>query len=62
MTEVCIQLYFDFKPGFHIVVSVVSVVSVVRKKFMGQIEFILSRTSSCIRRFFCTEHFYGTFP
>ena len=26
-----------FKPGFHIVVSVVSVVSVVRKKFIGQI-------------------------
>ena len=25
------------KPGFHIVVSVVSVVSVVRKKFIGQI-------------------------
>ena len=25
------------KPGFHIVVSVVSVVSVVRKKFVGQI-------------------------
>ena len=25
-----------FKPGFHIVVSVVSVVSVVRKKFIGQ--------------------------
>ena len=28
------------KPGFHIVVSVVSVVSVVGKKFIGQIEFI----------------------
>ena len=27
-----------FKPGFHIVVSVVSVVSVVRKKFIGQIQ------------------------
>ena len=27
----------DLKPGFHIVVSVVSVVSVVRKKFIGQI-------------------------
>ena len=26
------------KPGFHIVVSVVSVVSVVRKKFIGQIK------------------------
>ena len=25
------------KPGFHIVVSVVSVVSIVRKKFIGQI-------------------------
>ena len=34
------------KPGFHIVVSVVSVVSVVRKKFIGPIEFILSRTTS----------------
>ena len=28
---------FNLKPGFHIVVSVVSVV---RKKFIGQIEFI----------------------
>ena len=28
---------WSFKPGFHIVVSVVSVVSVVRKKFIGQI-------------------------
>ena len=27
----------QLKPGFHIVVSVVSVVSVVRKKFIGQI-------------------------
>ena len=27
----------SLKPGFHIVVSVVSVVSVVRKKFIGQI-------------------------
>ena len=26
------------KPGFHIIVSVVSVVSVVRKKFIGQIK------------------------
>ena len=50
------------KPGFHIVVSVVSVVSVVRKKFIGQIEFILSRTTSCICRFFCIEHLYGRFP
>ena len=33
------------KPGFHIVVSVVSVVG---KKFIGQIEFILSRTTSCM--------------
>ena len=47
------------KPGFHIVVSVVSVV---RKKFIGQIEFILSRTTSCICRFFCIEHLYGGFP
>ena len=28
----------NVKPGFHIVVSVVSVVSGVRKKFIGQIE------------------------
>ena len=27
------------KPGFHIVVSVVSVVSVLRKKFIGQLQF-----------------------
>ena len=40
------------KPGFHIVISVVSVVSAVPKKFIGQIEFILSRTTSCICRFF----------
>ena len=33
--------WWIFKPGFHIVVSVVSVVSVVRKKFIGQTEFIL---------------------
>ena len=45
-----------FKPGFHIVVSVM------RKKFIGQIEFILSRTTSCICRFFCIEHLYGRFP
>ena len=32
-----------FKPGFHIVVSVVSVVSVIRKKFIGQIEFISNK-------------------
>ena len=50
------------KPGFHIVVSVVSVVSVVRKKFIGLIEFILSRTISCICHFFCIEHLYGRFP
>ena len=50
------------KPGFHMVVSVVSVVSFVRKKFIGQIEFILSRTKSCICRFFCIEHLYGRFP
>ena len=42
----------ELKPGFHMVVSVVSVV---RKKFIGQIEFILSRTTSCICRFFCIE-------
>ena len=50
---------FFLKPGFHIVVSVVSVV---RKKFIGQTEFILSCTTSCIRRFFCIEHLYGRFP
>ena len=50
------------KPGFHIVVSFVSAVSVVRKKFIGQIEFILSRTTSYICRFFCIEHLYGRFP
>ena len=49
---------FLLKPGFHIVVSVVSVV---RKKFIGQIEFILSHTKS-ICRFFCIEHLYGRFP
>ena len=46
-------------PGFHIVVSVVSVV---RKKFIGQIEFILSCTTSCSCHFFCIEHLYGRFP
>ena len=50
------------KPGFHIVVSVVSVVSVVRKNFIGPTEFILSRTTSCICHFFCIEHLYGRFP
>ena len=50
---------YNVKPGFHIVVSVVSVV---RKKFIGQIEFILSRTTSCICHFFCIEHLYGRFP
>ena len=50
---------YCLKPGFHIVVSVVSVV---RKKFIGQIEFILSRTTSFICRFFCIEHLYGRFP
>ena len=50
------------KPGFHMVVSVVSVASVVRKKFIGQIEFILSRTTSFICRFFCIEHLYERFP
>ena len=51
--------YFGIKPGFHIVVSVVSVV---RKKFIAQREFILSRTTSCICRFFvlsiCTGGFH----
>ena len=53
---------YSLKPGFHIVVSVVSVVSVVRKKFIGQIELILSRTTSSICRFFCIEHLHGRFP
>ena len=39
------------KPGFNIVVSVVSVVSVVRKQFIGQIEFILSRTYKLYQSF-----------
>ena len=47
------------KPGFHIVVSVVSVV---RKKFIGQIKLTPSRTTSCICRFYCIEHLYGRFP
>ena len=47
------------KPGFHIVVSVVSVV---RKKFIGQIEFILSRTKRCICHFYCIEQLCGRFP
>ena len=62
MDRFVIQIQIFLKPGFHIVVSVVSVVSVVRKKFIGQIEFILSRTTSCICRFFCIEHLYGRFP
>ena len=57
MEKLCV-----FKPGFHIVVSVVSVVSVVRKKFIEQIEIILSRTTSSICRFFCIEHLYRRFP
>ena len=48
--------------SINFVVSVVSAVSVVRKKFIGQIEFILSPTTSCIYRFFCIEHLYGRFP
>ena len=51
----------SFKPGFHIIVSVVSVVSVVRKKFIGQIEFILSRTTRCICHFCCIESCTGGF-
>ena len=56
LIETSLLSYFNdtflvlIKPGFHIVVSVVSLV---RKKFIGQIEFILSRTASCICRFFC---------
>ena len=34
--------------------------SVVRKKCVEQIEFILSRTTKCICRFFCIEHFRTT--
>ena len=49
------RLSLSVKPGFHMVVSVVSVV---RKKFIAQIEFTLSRTKSC---FFCIEHLYGRF-
>ena len=53
------RLSLSVKPGrFHMVVSVVSVV---RKKFIAQIEFTLSRTKSCICRFFCIEHLYGRF-
>ena len=37
--------YSRVKPGFHFVVSVVSVV---RKKIIGQIEFILSRTARVV--------------
>ena len=33
-----LSVSMQLKPGFHIVVSVVSVVSVVRKKFIGQIK------------------------
>ena len=56
------QRFAPLKPGFLIVVSVVSVGSVVRKKFIVPIELILSRTTSCICRFFCIEHSYGRFP
>ena len=53
-------LWFSVKP---VSVSLYhSVVSVVRKNFIGQIEFILSRTTSCICRFCCIEHLYGRFP
>ena len=41
--RIFLRTFFHLKPGFHIVVSVVSVD---RKKFIGQIEFILSRTTS----------------
>ena len=51
------------KAWFHIVVSVVSVVSVVRKKIIGPIEFIhSSRKTSCICVFCCIEQLYGRFP
>ena len=48
---------YNFKPGFHIVLTVVPVVSVVQKKFIGQIEFILSRTTRCICHFYCIAWF-----
>ena len=32
------------------------------KKFIGPIEFIISRTTTCICHFFCIEHLYGRFP
>ena len=48
--------FIPLKPGFHIDVSVA------RKKFIGQIEFILSRTTSCSCGFFvlsiCTGGFH----
>ena len=49
------------RPGFHMVVSVVSVVSVVRKKFIGQIEFILVQKVVYVVSFvlsICTGGFY----
>ena len=36
-----------FKPGFHIIVSVVSVVSVVRKKFIGQLQLYGNLSYKC---------------
>ena len=42
---------FEAKAGFHIVVSVVSVVSVVPKKFIGQMGFMeTSRTNAQYNR------------
>ena len=37
----------QLKPGFHIVVSVVSVVSVVRKKFIGQLQLYGNLSYKC---------------
>jgi len=59
MYDSSLNIVSEFKPGFLIVVSVVSVV---RKKFIRQIEFILSCTTCFSCRFCCIEHLYGTFP
>ena len=47
----CCDAAFDnliFKPGFHVVVSLVSVVSVVRKKFIGQIQLYGNLPYKCL--------------
>ena len=53
------------KPGFHIVVSVESVVSVVRKKFIGQTEFYLVQQVVYVVSFvlsICTGGFHKVIP